>query len=245
MDSNITVYSIYKKGINTIQGNFPLYENLALIGCQTNNNAIVTKINNTPITDLYEDEFTSYLITNQSDAANPDVLISEVVDYNAVDPITGQPVITTYDINLSNKASITNFVNIAKQNIIPITPTVINAAASAPVAQQPINQNIRPKISYGDATTPPRPCQGGNPCNGASVTINYYSGSNNGIGATAINVYVSTSINLQGSLVATVVGSSGRYTINNLLGNTEYYISVTNNYGESSSNIAVTTPAYV
>ena len=245
MDSNITVYSTYKKGINTIQGSFPLYKNIALIGCQTNNNVIVTKINNAPITDLYEDEFTSYLITNQGDAANPETLVSEVVDFNAIDPITGQPIVAIYDINLLNKVDVDKFLKIANQNIIPVAPTVINATASAPVVQQPINQNFRPKISYDTATYPPRPCQGGNPCNGATVTINYYSGANNGVGATAINVYVSTNINLQGSLVATVIGSDGKYTITNLLGNTSYYISVTNNYGQSSSNITVTTPAYV
>jgi hypothetical protein len=105
-----------------------------------------------------------------------------------------------------------------------------------------------PTISFNTSTAPPQPCSGGSPCLGATITINYDAGSYQGVNGSTVTIYLSQTSGSLGSLYASIGNASGAYTLGSggdLYGSTVYYITVVNNYNCYSTQLAVTTPAYV
>jgi hypothetical protein len=98
-------------------------------------------------------------------------------------------------------------------------------------------------------TTPPiSPCGGGRTvCVGASITIAFDAGDINAAPATSVAIYASREgdpPNLIGILFAQIFQSSGQYTLNNLLSDTMYKITLINNFQQSSQALFIKTPKH-
>lgn len=77
MDPSIQIYTSYRKGLKTIQGSFPIFNNARLFGCNVSS-VIDTKKEEFVNLDEFADSF--YLITNDSDQYNEVEILMYVAD---------------------------------------------------------------------------------------------------------------------------------------------------------------------
>lgn len=75
MDPSIQIYTSYRKGLKTIQGSFPIFNNAGLFAC--NVSSVVTDSN---LLDLDEFADSFYLITEDSDQYNETEILMYVED---------------------------------------------------------------------------------------------------------------------------------------------------------------------
>lgn len=68
MDPSIQIYTSYRKGLKTIQGSFPIFNNAALFGCVVP--STISEKNEKLLNDLNEFADSFYLITEDSDQYN-------------------------------------------------------------------------------------------------------------------------------------------------------------------------------
>jgi hypothetical protein len=67
MDPSIQIYTSYRKGLKTIQGSFPIFNNAGLFGCNVSS---VVPIKKDEFLNLDEFVDSFYLITDDSDQYN-------------------------------------------------------------------------------------------------------------------------------------------------------------------------------
>lgn len=104
-------------------------------------------------------------------------------------------------------------------------------------------------IAIPITTTPPStPCGGGRTvCVGASITIAFDAGDINTAPATDVAIYASRDgdpPHLVGILFAQIFQSSGQYTLQNLLSDTMYKITLINNFQQTSVPLFIKTPKH-
>lgn len=236
MDSSITVYNSYKKGIKSVSGRFPIFNNNALMACDLPSTIIQTRTER--IADLYESYDNFYLMREEGDQFNVDAnLIDLPVQFTS--PLNGSQINTTYNLIIGNELDLRYFIDSTN-----VTKRQLTAQLSQQAPPQFIEGIGNPVLNITSLTRPPVPCIGVLPCGGATVTIGYDAGSYGDIAATMTNIYVSTDGSL-GTLIATVFGNKGTYTINNLLGNTTYYVTAINSNKQVSATLQFTTLAYL
>jgi hypothetical protein len=94
MDSNITVFTSYKKGLNTIFGNFPVYLNQ--LNCNVSNAITSAATSNIDLTKIDEAQNTIFLISQESNTYNE---FDIVVDIDSLVILPDQPEqILTYNL---------------------------------------------------------------------------------------------------------------------------------------------------
>lgn len=233
MASNITVYTSYNKGLKTIKGNFPLYNSVPLeINCN-----LANTINNEVTIDL--DEYADVLYLAVTDIHRDLQTLTIDVDKHAIDP--NETGIITYDKVLVQVSSLSRA--LAHPKLVYATQK-----PRAPIYAKTTNTGIQlredppvPTPIFINSTPPPPPCQGTIPnCAGATILISYDAGK----GASSANLYISQEIRNTGNLFATLFNPSGLYQLTGLMGDTTYYISIINNFGNKSRQLVVKTPAY-
>jgi hypothetical protein len=99
MPSNITVYNIYKKGLKTFSGSFPIYDQTVVAGCN-----VISQIANqtqvaSSLAELDESASLKYLIIppdpNKYIETNPNIRLTINVNVQDYDPYKSG--ILTYD----------------------------------------------------------------------------------------------------------------------------------------------------
>lgn len=78
MDPSIQIYTSYRKGLKTIQGSFPIFNNAALFGCVVP--STISNKNEQLLNDLDEFIDSFYLITDDSDQYNETEILMYIGD---------------------------------------------------------------------------------------------------------------------------------------------------------------------
>jgi len=105
-----------------------------------------------------------------------------------------------------------------------------------------------PIAQFVSSTPPPSPCTNNTyKCLGATLTISFQAGDINAVPASSVTIYASREDDppyLIGNLFAQIFQSEGQYTLQNLISDTTYKITLINNFEQVSDPLYLKTPRH-